>query len=122
MPELVYDPHLPVAYLDGAVVPIGKRGVTAADILEGLKGELMTGYEGKDPKKFGLTKKQAIEKSLLDQAADGDLSAINMVLDRTLGKPLQQVQSLNVTTSLKEFLNGLISANRPREADVIAPF
>lgn len=122
MTEIIYDPHLPVAYVGGQVVPTGKRGVTAQEMLEGLQDALTVAYEGKDPTKLGMTKKQAIEKSLADQAADGDLTAINMVLDRTLGKPVQQVQSLNVTTNLKDFLNGLISANNRAESGTSTPF
>ena len=118
MPEITYDPDLPVAYVKGQAVPIGKRGNTAAEILEGLQSAFLQVYEGKDPKKFGLTKMGAMQKSVADMAADGDLSAIGLYLDRTIGKPVQQIQSINVTASIKEFLAQI----REKPAETEAPF
>ncbi len=123
MPDIIRDPHLPMVYIGGQAIPTGKRGVTAAEMMEGMQDALLQDYEGDDPKKFGLSKKQAMEKELADQAADGNLSAISMLQDRILGKPVQQVQSLNVTTSLKDFLLQVrqrAEANRAREQE--APF
>jgi hypothetical protein len=121
-PPIIYDPVHPVAYVQGHIIPVGKRGVTAKEMLEGLQTAILQEYDGDDPKKFGLTKKEAYEKELADQAADGNLSAIGMLLDRTLGKPIQQVNSLNVTTSWEEFLNGLVAANRRTADSDNAPF
>jgi hypothetical protein len=109
---IVYDPHKPVAYVGGQVIPIGKRAVTAAELVQGLQAAILMPYEGNDPKKQGLTKKEAMEVELTNQAADGNLSAMAMYLDRTLGKPLQQVQSLNVSASWKEFLDTLMANAR----------
>lgn len=113
-PEIIHDPNLPVAYVGGEIVPTGKKPVTATDIMEGLRGALNKDYSGSHPGRVGLTRIEAIHDALTEKAADGDLSAINMILDRTMGKPIQQVQSLTVTTSLKDFLNGLIESNARR--------
>lgn len=110
----VYDPVLPFALVGGEMIPTGKKPVTAVEIMGGLRTTLGAEYDGKDPTKMGLTKAEAINVSIINKAADGDLSAIGMVWDRTMGKPVQQVQSLTVTTSLKDFLNGLIAANARR--------
>lgn len=112
--EVIHDPMLPFALVGGEIVPTGKKPVTATQIMEGLRSTLGEEYSGKDERKKGLTKAEAINVTVADKAADGDLSAVNMIWDRTMGKPVQQVQSLTVTTSLKDFLNGLISANARR--------
>jgi hypothetical protein len=82
--------------------------MSAQEVLDGLQTAMMDDYAGNDPKKLGLSKKRAMEISLADKAAEGDLAAIGMILDRTLGKPVQQVQNLNVSTGLKDFLNNII--------------
>jgi hypothetical protein len=118
---ITYDPVLPVAFVAGEIIPTGKRPVSAADIMERLQTELDMEYTGKDERSIGLTKSQAILRALSDKAADGDLEAARMLLDRIMGKPVQQVQSLNLNTSLKEFLDELRAA-RSRGSAVNNPF
>lgn len=114
IPEIIYDPNSPIAYVGGEMVPTGKKPVTATDIMDGLRNALNKGYSGSHPGRTGLTRFEAINDALTEKAADGDLAAINMIFDRTMGKPIQKVQSLTVTTSLKDFLNGLIESNARR--------
>lgn len=119
--EIVYDPNLPMAFVGGAVVPTGKKPVSATEIMEGLRTSLVKEYSGSHPNRIGLTRAEAINDALTEKAADGDLEATKIIFDRTMGKPVQQVQSLTVTTSLKDFLNGLIAANARRANDPFAP-
>jgi hypothetical protein len=117
--EVVYDPTKPIAYVNGQVIPIGKTPITGDQLLEMLRTELNEEYSGQDPRKIGLTNAEAIKIEIVRKAADGDKEAINMLYDRVIGKPIQQVNQVNVTASLKEFLSGLkeARANRTREID-----
>lgn len=124
MPEakIVYDPNFPMAFVGGEIIPTGKKPISASEIMDGLQTALSREYRGKDQNKIGLTKAEAMLDSLADKAADGDLDAISKTLDRVLGKPIQQVQSLNVNTSLTEFLDQLRARREARMAPAEAPF
>lgn len=57
-----------------------------------------------DPRYEGLSKIEVAQHKLMDKAAAGDIQALAQVEDRILGKPKQQVESLNISTSLESFL------------------
>lgn len=114
---IVYDPNLPVAFVGGEIVPTGRKPVSASEIIEMFQTELSKEYTGDKKEKKGLTKGQAMILALADKAADGDVEAIGKILDRIIGKPIQQVQNFNVTSTWKEFLDEL-KADRARRAGV----
>lgn len=94
---------------------------TAQEIVDHLKSALTSAYTGKDPKKQHLTKGEAAFLSLAEQAQDGNGEALEQLLNRLLGKPIQQVNSLNVSASLSEFLGSLageLDKNEPLDAEV----
>ena len=64
-------------------------------------------YDGNDPRYVGLTKGEALIIDLVDQASRGDKDARKEVLDRALGKPVQNIKSLNVRGTIEDFLDNL---------------
>ncbi len=58
-----------------------------------------------EPRFEGLTNAEVMWIRLAESAANGDLTATNMMLDRILGKPKQSVESTSMTMSYQEFLN-----------------
>lgn len=64
-------------------------------------------YDGHDPRYVGLTKGEAMMVELVDRATRGDYAALKEVLDRSLGKPIQNIRSVSVRATLEEFLDGL---------------
>lgn len=113
------DPNLPVIYADGLPIPTGKRQATGREIMESMTNALSSEYSGSDARKKGLTKYEAMLLSLSERAQEGDLHAIESILDRILGRPIQQVNSMNVSATLHEFLDTL--DNTARKCETIEP-
>lgn len=90
---------------DGKPIPVEQFSPTT--VVQILQNVLASPYTGKDPKKIGLTKSAAAFMSLAEAAQDGDLAALEALLNRYMGKPVQQINSLNVTATLSEFLGKL---------------
>lgn len=64
-------------------------------------------YDGLDPRYKGLTKGEALVIDLIDKASLGDKDARKEVLDRVLGRPVQNIKSLSVKGTLEQFLDQL---------------
>ena len=65
-------------------------------------------YEMDDPDYANATYGEVISHKLVQRAAaQGDIRAIQEVLDRTLGKPKQAVESVNMSLSYTDFLEQL---------------
>lgn len=90
---------------DGVPIPVEQFSPTT--VVQILQNVLASPYTGKDPKKIGLTKSAAAFMSLAEAAQDGDAGALETLLSRYMGKPVQQLNSLNVTATLSEFLGKL---------------
>ena len=106
----------------GFILPTGRRRVSAADIVDQLRDVLSTDYTGSDPNKLHLTKGQAAFMTLAEHAQDGDIGALNVILDRFIGRPTQQVNTLNVSASLTEFLGALAEEiENPQEPIDVTP-
>jgi hypothetical protein len=120
--SIVHDPNLPVAYVNGHIIPTGKKPVTGQQLIDSLSDALTELYDGEDPSKMGMTRKEAAMTAWARKAADGDLDAIRMLADRILGKPIQQVNSLNVTTDLKSFLSSLHLPGEQSQDRKVDPF
>jgi hypothetical protein len=116
-PEVMYPAGDPVAIIDGRVVPIGRNAISPAQIVDQLRTVVCRLYTGSDPEKKGMTLIEAALFSAAVKAADGDTDAMTKLLDRLLGKPMQQVANLNMTTTLKEFLDRV-----SRESESVDPF
>ena len=105
--DIQYPEGSGVALVDGEVVPVGRGQITPAQILEQFKSVVALPYSGKEADKIGMTLIEAALYSAAKKAADGDTDAMEKILNRLMGKPLQQVQNLNMTTTLKEFLDAI---------------
>lgn len=57
-----------------------------------------------DPRYEGLSKIEVAQHKLMDKAASGDTQALQQIENRILGMPKQQVESLNISTTLESFL------------------
>lgn len=57
-----------------------------------------------DPRYEGLSKIEVAQHKLMDKAAAGDIDALSKIEDRILGKPKQQVESLQISATLESFL------------------
>lgn len=55
----------------------------------------------------GLSKAEVMVRRRVNAAADGDLDSQKYVEDRYLGKPMQQVQNMNVSISIEDYLKTL---------------
>ena len=104
---MVYDEEKNVAYAGGIVIPLGRKPVDAKTIVDDLKKALATDYDGLDPTLKGLTKQEAGRMVLARRVQEGDIEAIKYVDDRIIGKPVQQINSMNVSATLQEFLDGI---------------
>jgi hypothetical protein len=87
-------------------VPIVK-GPTDVRMKDLLMQAMNLPYEGLDPRYVGLTKGEALIIDLVDQASQGNRDARKEVLDRALGKPMQNIKSLTVRGTISDFLDGL---------------
>lgn len=112
--EIYKSDQSPVIYANGMPVPTGGLILTHEQVSNSLKASLVEEYDGPDPKKQGMSKLDAGMCALANQFSEGDKYAIGMVLDRVLGKPVQQVNSTSITGSLKDFLAaGLADVDNP---------
>ena len=66
----------------------GKGNLSMSTLLKNALHKMATGE--------AMTPAEKITMSLLRQSETGNLKAIEMVLDRTEGKPVQQVQQVNI--------------------------
>jgi len=103
MTDIIYPAGKNIAVQDGRVVPIGARQLSPAEIVGQIKETVALPYLGSDPEKIGMTLLEAAVYSAARAAADGDLDAMEKILCRLMGRPVQQV--ISATGSLKEFLD-----------------
>lgn len=62
-------------------------------------------YDGLNPALAGLSQGEAMMVQLMRQAADGDSDARTQIIDRILGRPQQNIKSLNLSGDINEFLD-----------------
>ena len=113
--EIVYPAGKSVAVVMGKTIPIGARQLSPAEIVGQIKDMVSLPYMGKEPDKIGMTLIEAAIYSAAKKAADGDLDALEKVLNRLMGKPVQQV--ISATGSLKEFLDAIARSDGTAPAD-----
>ncbi len=89
----------------GGIVPTGPQGLSPSEITQQIKDAVGRMYSGTDADKIGMTLIEAALYSVAKKAADGDLDALTKLLDRLMGKPVQQ--TVTATGTLKEFLDGI---------------
>lgn len=84
-----------------------------------------------DERYVGMTKLEVAQHKQMDAAARGDGQALEKIEDRLMGKPKQQVESVQISATLEDFLarvaeqEGLVSNTIPtsdgdcREGEVV---
>lgn len=64
----------------------------------------------------GLTCAEVVAIRLAEAAAQGNLKAVEMLLDRTIGKPKQQIESVSMKMSYTEYLEHLAAEEQRHQA------
>lgn len=72
-----------------------------------------------DPSFDGLTNFEVAAIRLNQIAASGNLKAIEIVLDRTLGKPKQQIESVTARMTYAEYLDMLANEEAKTQTDIV---
>jgi len=112
--DIEYPAGQNVAVVEGQILPMGPKALSPAEIVNQIKDAVSLPYMGRDADKIGMTLIEAAIYSAAQKAADGDLDALEKILNRLMGKPMQTV--VTAQGSLKEFLEGIAqSENKPVE-------
>ena len=105
--------------VNGALVPVNDTlRLTPTEIVAMLNNALLSPYTGADVEKLKMTKGEAAFMALAEQAQDGDVGAFSFLLDRLMGKPVQQVNALTLTANLSDFLSSLAGEMEKEVIDV----
>jgi hypothetical protein len=115
--DIAYPAGKNVAVVEGHVIPIGSKQLTPSEIVAQIKDAVALPYSGRDADKIGMTLLEAAIFEAAKKAADGDLDALEKLLNRLMGKPIQAVVSAQ--GSLREFLDGIArsESEAPRDPD-----
>lgn len=114
--DVIYPAGKNVAFVEGQVVPIGPKQLSPQDILVQLRDVVSQPYTGLDADKIGMTLLEAALYAAAKKAAEGDTDALTKLLDRLMGKPVQQV--LSASGSLKEFLDAIAKSEPAANRDI----
>lgn len=116
-PDIIYPPGRNLAVLrDGSVLPVGPRQLSPSEIVAQIKDVVARVYRGADETKWGMSLLEAALVAAAEKAADGDLDALTRILDRLMGKPIQQ--TVTATGTLREFLDELAKSDAPASGGV----
>lgn len=66
----------------------------------------------------GMTNHDVMWTRIGKRAGGGCLEAANMLLDRSIGKPKQHVETLSVTATLQDFLDQIANEGEPQNQQV----
>ena len=108
--------------IDGKPTVILEPSMLPADrtnLIDIMNQALNLPYDGKDPRFMGLTKGVAIVVSLVDDASKGNSDARKELLDRMVGKPIQNIKSLSIKGTMEDFLDSLASPSTPKDEATI---
>lgn len=109
-PDIIYPAGENFAILkNGERLPVGSRQLTPSEIVTQIKDVVARPYSGLNAGKIGMSLLEAALVAAAEKAADGDLDALTRILDRLMGKPIQQ--TVTATGTLREFLNELANAD-----------
>jgi len=102
--KIVWQDGVPRAVVDH---PRFDKGNSAQLLTELSKEFLNFPYDGEDPKYFGMTKGEAMIAQLVDAASGGNADARKELMDRVMGRPMQNIKSMSLKGTLSDFLDTL---------------
>ena len=115
--DILYPPGRNVAVLrNGTMLPTGPRGLSPSEIVANIREVVARKYTGPDETKWGMSLLEAALLTAAEKAADGDLDALTRILDRLMGKPVQQ--TITASGTLQEFLNELAKSDPPTSGSI----
>jgi hypothetical protein len=92
---------------------VSQTALTAYEPLKNEEGTLLPGEENY----VGLTRLHvALDRNAI-RAGNGDTDALDRILDRTIGKPTQSVQSISMTMNYQDWINQ--EAGKPTEEEML---
>ncbi len=92
-----------IAIVGGEVVPTGGERLTPSEISKQIRDVVAMPYGGKNAACIGMTLLEAALYETAVKAANGDTDALSRLLDRLMGKPVQQ--TITATGTLADFLS-----------------
>jgi len=103
---------MPEVVLEAPLISVDKSGLQNM-----MNQALLLPYDGNDPRYVGLSKGAAMIIDLVDQASKGSDSARKEVLDRLLGKAVQNIKTLSIRATMEQVLAELEPV--PGEEDIV---
>jgi len=80
----------------------------SASLLTELSKEFLNfPYDGEDDRYFGMTKGEAMVAQLVDSASTGSAESRKELMDRIVGKPMQNIKSMTLKGTLSDYLDAL---------------
>lgn len=122
LPGVNYATHL--KWKDGKPVIVGVpivEGAVAPRMKELLIEAMNLPYDGPDQRYAGLSKGEAMIIELVDQASLGCSTARKEVLDRALGKPVQNIRSVSLRGTIEDFLDELPTPAQDESEEGVDP-
>ena len=110
--NILYPPGGRVAIVGGEIIPTGGERLTPSEISKQIRDVVAMPYGGKNAACIGMTLLEAALYETAVKAANGDTDALSRLLDRLLGRPVQQ--TITATGTLAEFLNQVARSEEPR--------
>lgn len=103
-PKIVWENGIPRALT--AQPRFSKDNCTV--VLTELSKQMMNfPYSGSDKRYFGMTKGEAMMAQLVQSASTGNADARKELMDRVMGKPMQNIKSMTIKGTLSDFLDDL---------------
>lgn len=116
-PDITYPQGRNIAILrSGEILPTGQRNMSPSEIVAQIRDVVTRPYCGKDASKIGMCLLEAALVAAAESAADGNLDALNKILDRLMGKPVQQ--TITASGTLREFLDELANSDTKASGSV----
>lgn len=105
-----------IPFLVSAPVKISEQPEATLRIL--LRRCLDLPYDGKDPSFKGLSQGEAMIIQMTRDAANGDSDARTQIIDRILGRPQQNIKSVNLSGDLNDFLDKVARETQIQTVDI----
>lgn len=121
-----------IAWENNVPVPVYVPPVTKGGISQMMHTALSMPYMGQydqdtgeyvdiEPRFVGLTNLEVMTIRAAEKGARGSLKAMDMLLDRTLGKPKQEIESKVMTLTYQDVLDTLEAVPPLKSAHPVAP-